>query len=105
MILAAVERFVDTAADAGGDGTTRNHSSGDSTHAYASGSAWESAENTDLVAAGDTHRVRCAGSTADTTTVDINGWTVDADRFVTYQGDDVGGDGFNDGALVWSTDH
>jgi len=103
--MADVERFVDTAADAGGDGTTRNHSSGDSTHAYASLAAWESAEGADLVTATDTHRVRCAGSTADTTETTVNGFTTNSSFFVTIQGDDVGGDGFYDGNLVWSTSH
>ena len=105
--MADVERFIDTAADAGGDGTTRNHSSGDSTHAYASMNAWESAEQTDLVADTDTHRVRCAGSTADTTQVGISGWTVSTDFFITIQGDDAApdSDGVYTGTTVWSTSH
>ena len=99
--MADVERFVDTASS-GGDGTTRNHSGG--TAAYASLAAWDSAEQTDLVTATDTHRVRCAGSTADATTT-VSGWTFDASFFVTIQGDDVGSDGFNNTNKVWSASH
>ena len=106
--MAAVERFVDTEANSGGNGTTRNHSSGDTTHAYDSFSAWESAEETDLVTDTDTHRVRCAGNTTvDTTAVDITGWTTDASFFITVQGDDAApdNDGFYGGEKVWSTGH
>ncbi len=103
--MADVERFVDTAASAGGDGTTRNHTGG--TRAYASLSAWESAEQADLITATDTHRVRCAGSTADTTGVTVDGFTTDASFFVTIQGDDAAtdSDGFYSGEKVWSTGH
>lgn len=102
--MADVERFVDTASS-GGDGTTRNHSGG--TAAYASLSAWLSAEATDLVTATDTHRVRCAGSTADGTAVDVDGWVNDASFFPTIQGDDaaVDSDGFYGGDLGLSTGH
>lgn len=99
--MADVERYVDTTATAGGDGTTRNHSG--ATRAYASLSAWESAEGADLVTATQTHRVRCAGSTADTTAVTINGFTTNATYFVTVQADDAApdNDGFYDEDLVW----
>ncbi len=103
--MADVERFIDRAASAGGDGTTRNHTGG--TRAYASMSEWESAEQTNLVSATNTHRVRCAGSTADTTAVSIFGWTTNSSFFITVQGDDAApdNDGFYDGDLVWSAGH
>ena len=97
--MAAVERFVDMEVEsAGGNGTTRVHDTGDANRAYSSLSAWESAEQTNLVTDTDTHRVRCAGSTADTTLVQLIGWTPNASFFITIQGDDAApdDDGFND---------
>ena len=82
--MAAVERFVDMEVEsAGGNGTTRVHDTGDANRAYASLSAWNSAEATDLVTATDTHRVRCAGgATPDTTTVELDSWTTNASFFI-----------------------
>lgn len=94
--MATVTRYVDTASS-GGDGTTQGHSG--STAAYASMSAWESAEQTDLVTDGDSHVVNCAGSTNDTTAVTITGWTTGASNTLTIQADATApdGDGLNTG--------
>ena len=65
--MAVITRYVNTAS-AGGDGTT-NAESG-ATAAYASLNAWEAAEATDLVTAGDSHIVYCStgsGPAPDTT--------------------------------------
>ncbi len=70
--MAAVVRFVNTASTSGGDGTT-NATTG-ANRAYPTLAAWDAAEATDLVAAGDTHEVQCDGG-ADTTTVSLVGWT------------------------------
>ena len=76
--MATVIRFVNPASS-GGDGTTNGLSG--PTAAYASLSSWEAAEQTDLVAAGDIHEVRCEG-TADTTLCDIDGWTTGASNYI-----------------------
>lgn len=108
-----IHRYVDTAADGTGDGTTRGHTT--STGAYASLSSWESSEQTTLT---DDHTVHCAGSTADTTNAVIAGWTVSGyalkiagdrgDDHSGESGDDATGfdnDGFYSGANNWSTSH
>lgn len=106
--MADEELFGDTAADAGGNGTTRNHSSGDSAHAYASYAAFESGHGTtNLVSEDITMRVRMAGSAADGT-IDIgSSWGMDATRFLTIESDDAApdSDGKYGGPLVWSASH
>jgi len=79
---ATVNRFVNTASTAGGDGTTNNTTG--STRAYASLSEWESNESTDLVADGDVHIVTCGGG-VDTTDTTINGWTTGSSNGITIQ--------------------
>lgn len=65
---------------AGGDGTT-NALSG-ATAAYTSLSAWEAARQADLTGTG-VHEVVCeTGGTADTTTVNISGWTTTASDYI-----------------------
>lgn len=81
--MATVTRYIDTASS-GGDGTTQNHSGG--TAAYASMSAWEAAEQTNLVTDGDVHVVNCAGG-ADSTVLTIAGWTCGVSNTLTIQGD------------------
>lgn len=78
-----VERYVNTASTAGGDGTT-NATSG-TNRAYASLSEWNSNEATNLISADQTHTVYCDGSGGVDTTgqVDLVGWTTDATRTVT----------------------
>ena len=83
--MAEVERFINTASTAGGDGTTNNTSGGD--RAYASFTEWESDEQTDLVSDGDTHQVFCSGGNDNhTSTRFISGWTTGASNFVTMSG-------------------
>lgn len=80
---ATVQRYVNTNSS-GGDGTT-NGTSG-STAAYASLSAWEAAEQTNLVTDGDSHVVTCdkAGG-SDTTAFTITGWTTGASNTITIE--------------------
>lgn len=78
-------RFVNTASTPGGDGTT-NTTTG-ATRAYASKNEWEGAEQKDLVAAGNTHRVVCEGTANDTTAVIIDGWTTGAANFIESETD------------------
>ena len=77
--MATVFRFVDTRSTAGGDGTT-NATSGVN-RAYVSLAEWESAEQADLVAAGDIHDVSCAGA-ADLFDVAVVGWTTGASNYI-----------------------
>jgi len=87
--MATVTRYVDTASS-GGDGTTQGHSG--ATAAYASLSAWEAAEQTDLPTDTDTHVVYCAGSTADSTAVTVAGWTTGASNDILIAGDETAPD-------------
>lgn len=100
--MATVTRYVNTGADAGGDGTTNATSSGDNTHAYASLSAWNSAEATDLVTDGDEHIVECAGTTVDTSSVDLTSWTTGASNTLTIRGNRSDAAGYND-THIYST--
>ena len=70
--MANIIRYVNTNSTAGGDGTT-NATSGVN-RAYAGLGEWEAAEQTDLVAAGDTAEVICSGG-ADTSSITLSGWT------------------------------
>jgi len=85
--MAVVTRYVNTASTAGGDGTT-NGTAG-ATRAYATLAEWESAEQTNLVTATDTHIVNCSGSADDVKTT-VTGWTTDATYFITINGDHTG---------------
>jgi hypothetical protein len=75
--VAEVVRYVDPDATGSGDGTSW-------TDAYTSLSAWEAAEQTDLVADGDWHHVYCrsSGGTADSTAVVIDGWTTGPSNYI-----------------------
>lgn len=101
--MAVVVRFVNPGADASGDGTTKELTSGDSTHAYDNLATWEAAEQADLTSGGDTHIVKCAGTTADDTAVVLAGWTTDSGDFITIQGDRDQSDGFYNGVLQYNT--
>lgn len=70
--MAEVISYVNTASTPGGDGTTSATSGAN--RAYASLSEWEAAEQTDLVTAGDYHRVICIGG-ALSDNVTVAGWT------------------------------
>ncbi len=82
---ATVERFVNTASTAGGDGTT-NATAG-ANRAYTSLSEWEAAEQTDLVTDTDVHLVHCEGTVADTAQLTISGWTTGSSNDITIQVD------------------
>jgi hypothetical protein len=72
--MAEVIRYVDTDVSGGdGDGTSW-------ANAYASLSAWNTAEQTNLVTAGNIHHVYCRASSGsdDTTVVTIDGWTTNS---------------------------
>lgn len=95
---ATIERYVNTASTAGGNGTT-NATSGAS-RAYASCAEWTAAEATNLDAVDNIHKVHFEGSAADTAECVLIGWTTSAtdyiwmvvDPGVRHQG-------------VWSTSH
>lgn len=85
--MAEVTRYVNQAADAGGDGTTNNTSSGDGSHAYNTLAVWEAAEQTDLVSDGDTHVVICSngGASSSGAFVNVTGWTTGASNYITIK--------------------
>lgn len=73
--MAAILRYVNTNSTAGGDGTT-DATSGVN-RAYSSQNEMEAAEQTDLVAAGDTFTGICAGG-LDSGVTSYSGWTTGA---------------------------
>lgn len=77
---AEVIRYVDPDATGAGDGTSW-------TDAYTSLSAWEAAEQTDLVTDGDWHHVyvRSSGGTADTTATRIVSWTTGPANYIVIE--------------------
>ena len=89
--MAAVHRYVNNSTTTSGDGTTNAEGAGGS-NAYISLSAWEAAEQADLVTATDTHTVHCSQGTSGSSLVDnacdINGWTCNTSYFVTVRGHD-----------------
>ena len=88
--MAEVKRYVNRAADAGGDGTTNGLTGG--TAAYQTLNIWEAAEDgVNLVTDGDYHIVECTGTliTQDTTSVYIDGWTTGDGNDITIDGLDA----------------
>jgi len=85
--MALVQRYVNTASSAGGDGTT-NATTG-ANRAYASLNEWEAAEDgVNLITDGDTHKVDCTGTltSQDTTALIIDGWTTGPSNDITIDG-------------------
>jgi len=100
-----VTRYLD-GASAGGDGTTNALSGAGA--AYASFSAWQTAELKDLVTANEIHKLICSGSGV-SETFRLTGWTTDIDHFVwvtvdsTSRHTGIPGTGFKiTGTAVWS---
>lgn len=84
--MAEVLRYVNIASTAGGNGTTNATTGPD--RAYASLSEWNAAEQTDLVAAGDTHRVLCSNTgipAVDTAQCLIQSWVTGASNTLTVE--------------------
>jgi len=81
--VAEVIRYVDPDATGSGTGV-------DWTNAYTSLSAWEAAEQTNLVTDGDWHHVYCRSSsgTADTTGFVLAGWTTDSTHNIVVEAAD-----------------
>lgn len=80
--MAEIVRYVNTAST-GGNGTTNDESGANA--AYASLSAWEAAEQTDLDAAGNWMHVYCttgSGTAADTTALLLATWTTSANSYI-----------------------
>ena len=97
--MATVQRYVNTASTAGGDGTT-NATSG-STRAYASLSEWEANAGG---SATDDYVVDCCGG-QDTTSVTVDFTTNITTGSVTIRANTGEADGFYDGDAVISTSH
>ncbi|HEY9200764.1 MAG TPA: DUF1320 domain-containing protein [Gammaproteobacteria bacterium] len=79
--MAEIIRYVDPDAQGANNGLTP-------ADAYTSLNAWNAAEATDLVAAGDTHLCICSASagTISTGQFAINGWTTSETNFITIRG-------------------
>lgn len=82
--MADATRYVNTAADIGGNGTTNNTSSGDGTHAYKSLNDAEAGLPADITTGGDQGiwTIICEGSAADTTPVSFIGTTTSATYYI-----------------------
>lgn len=98
--MATVQRYVNTASTAGGDGTT-NATSG-ANRAYASLSEWESNAGG---SATDDYIVDCCGTAADTTAVTVDFATNITTGSITIRGNRGDGAGFYDGPDLISTQH
>lgn len=75
-----IERYVNTASSAGGNGTT-NATMG-ANRAYASCAEWTSAEATNLDLANNIHKVHFEGSSADTAACSLIGWTTSSTDYI-----------------------
>lgn len=89
--MAHVIRYVDPDATGVGNGTNW-------ANAYTSLAAWNAAEATDLVSAGNYHTVYCrsSGGTPDTAECIVSGWTTDADHYIEICASDFPTDGIWD---------
>jgi len=79
--MAEILRYLDPTSS-GGDGTTAATSGANA--AYASLSAWNAAEFTDLVVDDDTHKLSIAPG-LDTVNFTLEGWTTDPTHFITLE--------------------
>lgn len=77
-------KYVDPGATGAGTGV-------DWTNAYTSLSAWEAANQANLVTSDSICVVNCRGTTADTTTCDISGWTTNSTHYIQINGDNTTG--------------
>ena len=77
---ATIERYVNTASSAGGNGTT-NATSG-ANRAYPSCAAWTAAEATNISVTNDIHKVHFEGSSADTSECVLIGWTTSSTAYI-----------------------
>ncbi len=78
--MAVITRYVNTASTPGGDGTT-NATAG-ANRAYASITEWEAAQQQNLDTGNNIAECICEGSTADTSTLSIDGWTTSAADYI-----------------------
>lgn len=100
-----ITRYVNTAASAGGDGTTNG--TGGANRAYASLAeciADELVARPNLVSNDELLHILCCGTSADTTFPQIEGFTTDATRYIHVEGNsgDAAGAHYS---TVWSTSH
>lgn len=93
--MAEYVRYVNTGSTAGGDGTT-NATSG-ANRAYASMSEMEAAEQVNLDVANNVLRVKCAGTSADTTAAVFAGWTTSSTDKLIVEGNSGDAAGANPG--------
>jgi hypothetical protein len=96
--VATVQRYVDTASSAGGNGTTTSTTGGDANRAYATLSEWEANQASTGT---DDYIVDCAasGGAADTTFVNVNFATITSGSILIQQS----GSNANTGAAVFDT--
>jgi hypothetical protein len=82
--VATVQRYVDTASSAGGNGTTTSTTGGDANRAYATLSEWEANQASTGT---DDYIVDCAasGGAADTTFVNVNFATITSGSILIQQ--------------------
>lgn len=99
--MATIQRYVNTASTAGGDGTT-NATSG-ANRAYASLFEWEAAMGS-VGTATDNYIVDCCGTAADTTAVNVN-FSITTGGSVTIRGNRSDAAGFYAGSQVLSANH
>ncbi len=95
--MALITRYVNPDSTAGGDGTT-NATTG-ANRAYVSLSAWDAAQQQDLDTGNNIAECICeTGGSADTTSVDLDGWTTSATDYI-----DIKTSSGHRHAGVWST--
>ena len=96
--MAAITRYVNVNSTAGGDGTTSGAIGVN--RAYSSQNEMEAAEQTDLVANGDTFECICSGG-LDSVPVVFSGWTTSASNTITIASSDFPSDGVFDSSKYY----